>query len=307
MYHCATSLKNLQDKIDIIKALKSPSTDSESLKMPIAGTRKNLVINIRKMLDAISIERILTEEEKEEEEKKQKENDKKRLRLKLPYEDIQYIDKKLEDFELKKTEQGTLDGHSMMKVLKIIGDFAKAKNEKVTKEAQAIRLQEYGKDDDNYIDAIRDTLSKEERNYSYCTNAVLTRLKITPEVFAKSEAEVFSNPSMRLNLMHSENSEEEPEIEIPGVLTKSATIEIIEKANDVAFDKYKELHHKVLRINPELTPIMVSCLSHDYIYDVYGYPEEVFKAAMYRHKVFEDYELAAYMQDKQYELMHLYN
>ena len=225
--------------------------------------------------------------------------------MKIPYEDLQFINQKLEDFEVRQTEKGTLDGYSMMKVMKLIGDFAKAKNETVTKEAQAIRLQEYGKDDDNYIAAIRDTLAAEEKNYSYCTNAVLTRLKISPEMFAKSEAEVFSNPSMQLGLLHSEGAEEEPEIEIPAVLTKSATIEIIKKANDVAFDKYKELHHRIVRISPELTPIIVSCLSHDYIYDVYGYPEEVFKAAMYKHKVFEDYELAGYMQDKQFELMHL--
>ena len=48
MHHFSTSLKILQEKINIIKALKAPPMDPSCLKIPIFGTNKNLILNIPK-------------------------------------------------------------------------------------------------------------------------------------------------------------------------------------------------------------------------------------------------------------------
>lgn len=46
-------------------------------------------------------------------------------------------------------------------------------------------------------------------------------------------------------------------------------------------------------------------MSHDYVKKEYQHSEDVFKAAMFKHKVFNDPEIAMYMQRKQFELLTL--
>ena len=139
-------------------------------------------------------------------------------------------------------------------------------------------------------------------NYTYCTQAVLCKLRIPPDVFAKSEQEVISNPSLQFDLLNSEMPEID-ETPIPALLTRDTTIEIVKKANNIAFAKFRELNEKVQKIYPNLTHVIVSCLSHDFILDAYGYNEAEFKAAMYEYNVFDDADLAAFMQTKQMELL----
>lgn len=99
--------------------------------------------------------------------------------------------------------------------------------------------------------------------------------------------------------------ETEPSEPIPEELTKERTIELIKEANDASMTKFKELHYIIVQIDPMLIPVVISCLSHDYITKNHTYTESAFKAAMYKHKVFEDQDLMMYMQMKQMEMMSL--
>jgi len=54
-------------------------------------------------------------------------------------------------------------------------------------------------------------------------------------------------------------------METPEGLSKEDTIKIIKESNDGSWDKFKELHPKIMQSDPMLTPVVISCLSHDYI------------------------------------------
>ena len=122
-------------------------------------------------------------------------------------------------------------------------------------------------------------------------------------MFVKSEHKLLSDPMVQLELMKNNIDTSCYDIEIPEALDLNITKEIIKKANEMAFFKYKQIHSQIVKTDPNLTPVLITCLSHDYILDVYGYNEEVFKAAIQRYQVFEDPELSVYMQNKQMELM----
>lgn len=123
MYHFSTCLKTLQEKVDVIKALKSPSSDPKGLKMRIAGTQKNLCIDVNKMLEAITIEHIPTEGEKEEEEKRPQ---KPKIDVDISEADSQYLDNKLEGVRIKE-QNGLIEKHSMLKILKLVSEYTKEK------------------------------------------------------------------------------------------------------------------------------------------------------------------------------------
>lgn len=93
-----------------------------------------------------------------------------------------------------------------------------------------------------------------------------------------------------------EGKEEEKEIiEVPDELTKEKVVEYIKEANEYALGKFKELAYLIMGHGPMFIPVAISCFSHDYITEKYQYTESTFKHAMYKHKVFEDSELMAYM------------
>lgn len=279
MYHLSYSLKSLQIKIDILKALKSPSADEKGLKMPIAGTNKNLIIDFQKMLDAITIERIQTEEEKLNEKLANKKNKKQnKVKVNILPEDYKFLTQKVEDFQLKFLPNKLLDKESTLKTMRLIGELARSKTD-VTQE-QEERLKHYGKDDVMYIDTIKQSLEKETANYEYCQKAVLYKLNISEEEFLNSEREVSSDPFIQQELINSEINCDKEQIEIPELLTRDKINGIISKANEVAYAKYLKLKKQGIYIEHSMSPVIISCLSFDYIITAYGYDQEVFKAAL---------------------------
>jgi hypothetical protein len=50
-----------------------------------------------------------------------------------------------------------------------------------------------------------------------------------------------------------------------------------------------------MKRDPMLCPIIVSCIAHDYIYNKWGYHEEIFRAALYKSNIHEDPDIANYM------------
>lgn len=302
MHQFSTSLKTLQEKINVIKALKAPPMDSENLKINIAGTEKRLVLNINKLHEAIYFEPIPSEDNKKDPEPIPKV---KKLDFYIPPNDHKYLSQTLQGFKVTEVKEGLIQKHSMVQMLKFIGDFAKLKNEQNSKEAQIARLEHYGKDDDLYIETIKNTLKTEEENYNYCTKSILFKLKVEHDVFVKSEQALLSDPFAQFELMKNSFDETTSDVEIPELLDKETSIDIIKKANDMAFSKFKQLFRNGLKVDPSMIPVLITCLSHDYIFDVFGYSEEVFKAVIQHYKIFDDPDLSIYIQNKQIELMKL--
>lgn len=75
-----------------------------------------------------------------------------------------------------------------------------------------------------------------------------------------------TDPYIQMELLQKGIESEEPDAEIPEEMTKEKTMEIVKEANDASFDKYKDIHVEVMKKDLMLTPVVISCLSHDYIF-----------------------------------------
>lgn len=160
------------------------------------------------------------------------------------------------------------------------------------------------KDDSSYLQEVRKTLAKEEESITRCTHLVLNKLKVNKDIFRKTEREYMMDPILQMELMENKDDSEGPE-QFPEELTKEKTIALIKEANDASLIKFKDFHYVIIQIDPMLIPVVISCLSHDYITLNHQYTEAAFKSAMYSHRVFEDADLMTYMQMKQFEMMNL--
>ena len=53
-----------------------------------------------------------------------------------------------------------------------------------------------------------------------------------------------------------------------------------------------------MKNDPMIMPVLISAIAHDWVYKIHGYTEEMFKAALFSHKIYEDPDIAAHMQMK---------
>jgi hypothetical protein len=93
---------------------------------------------------------------------------------------------------------------------------------------------------------------------------------------------------------------------VPESMTKAKTIEFLKESNDFAIEKLKKsFKNKIANKDPMLLPVVVSSLAHDYLLKHHSVQEEDFKGALIKHKIYQDQEVAVYMQAKQFELLSL--
>ena len=52
-----------------------------------------------------------------------------------------------------------------------------------------------------------------------------------------------------------------------------------------------------------LMPVLISAIAHDWVKVNHGIEEDNFKAALFKHKIYENPEVSEHMQAKQVELM----
>lgn len=234
------------------------------------------------------------------------EEEKKDVSVDLTDEEQKYLTDKLSDFKIEYAARGgIIEKNCMMKLMKLIGDFSKMRSKDISKLAQEKRLDHYAHEYDKYVDVILETMNREEESFNYCTTAILVKLKVSQDVYMRSEQALIMDPMSQMELLQKGIENEDSSVEVPAELDKSKTIEILKESNDKSFEVYKHYSESVKKKDPYLTPVVISWLSHDYIMKEYKYNEEVFKAAMFKHKVFEDQDLAIYMQQKQFELFTL--
>lgn len=113
---------------------------------------------------------------------------------KLSEEDSKVLDEMIQGVEIKVGSKGALEKQTMLKVMKIIGDFAKRKTNEIQNESQIARLEYYLSNDQEYLKQVRKTLAKEEENITFCTKEILNKLKINPELFRRTEREYMMDP-----------------------------------------------------------------------------------------------------------------
>lgn len=133
----------------------------------------------------------------------------------------------------------------------------------------------------------------------------MNKLKVNKDLFRRTEREYMMDPILQSELLETRDEGESSE-GYPEDLTKEKTIALIKESNDASLVKFRDsFHYVIVQLDPMMIPVVISCLSHDYITQKYEYTEGAFKAAMYAHRVFEDADLMAYMQMKQFEMMSL--
>lgn len=298
MVDLAVAVKILADKVDVITCLKEPDSDPRELRFKLNGTSKKVKVDIKKLQEAFTF--VDENADAAAEEAKQA------PAVELTEEEDKYLADKLAGFTVEYAPRGgVIEKNCMMKLMKLIGDFSKMRSKDISKLAQEKRLGHYAKEYDQYVDVILDTMNKEEESFNYCTTAILSKLKVSQDVYMRSEQALIMDPMSQMELLQKGIENEDSSVEVPADLDKSKTIEILKESNDKSFEVYKHYSESVKKKDPYLTPVVISCLSHDYILKEYNFNEEVFKAAMFKHKVFEDQDLALYMQQKQFELFTL--
>jgi hypothetical protein len=187
------------------------------------------------------------------------EEEKKEFALDLNDEEQKYLAEKLTDFKFEYAARGgIIEKNSMMKLMKLIGDFSKMRSKDISKEAQEKRLGHYAKEYDQYVDVILETMNREEESFNYCTTAILAKLKISQEVYMRSEQALIMDPASQMELLQKGIENEDSSVEVPAELNKEKTIEILKESNDKSFEVYKHYSESVKKKDPYLTPVVIS-------------------------------------------------
>ena len=131
------------------------------------------------------------------------------------------------------------------------------------------------------------------------------KLCITPEMFERSQQELMMDPYVSMELFNMGISMEQPSGTAPEELNYQKTVDLVKESNNFAFDLFKKEYIDQLRYDPMMIPVLISAIAHDWVFKNHGYPEEVFKAALFQHKIYEDPEVAMHMQTKQMELLQM--
>ena len=112
-----------------------------------------------------------------------------------------------------------------------------------------------------------------------------------------------SDPYVSMELYNLGISMEQPSNEVPEELTEPRTIELVKGSNDYAFDLFKREYASQVTQDPMLMPVLISAIAHDWVKVNHGFEEDAFKAALFKHKIYENPEVSQHMQEKQMELM----
>ena len=82
-------------------------------------------------------------------------------------------------------------------------------------------------------------------------------------------------------------------------MTEEKTIELLKEAHDYATKSFKDSYGKyMINKEPMLASVIIGCIAHDYLKKTKSIAETTFKAALTKYKVFENQDVALYMQQK---------
>ena len=251
MVDLAVAVKILADKVDVITYLKEPDSDPRELRFKLNGTSKRVKVDIKKLQEAFTF--IDGDADSAREEAKDV------AAVDLTEEEDTYLTEKITGFTVEYAARGgVIEKNCMMRLMKLIGDFSKMRSKDISKLAQEKRLGHYANDYDKYVDVILETMNKEEESFNYCTAAILSKLKVSHDVYMRSEQALIMDPMSQMELLQKGIENEDSNADVPAELDKSKTIEILKESNDKSFEVYKHYSEAVKKKDPYLTPVVIS-------------------------------------------------
>jgi hypothetical protein len=109
------------------------------------------------------------------------------------------------------------------------------------------------------------------------------------------------DPKVQVEIFNLGLEMEKPSAACPKELDKARTLTLVMESNEFAFELFKKQY--LVDMDPMnedmmLVPVLISKFAHDFVTINYEYAEEVFRAALFKHKVFENSDIANHMQKK---------
>ena len=294
----AIASKMMENKLAILSALNiSVEGDGDDkVSFNLFGSNKSVVIDKAKMREAITIQDTPVQERVAQPE------DSKTDLANIETEGLDeeaFLKAAVEAIgEVKKTPQNTLDQKSFIKVFKYTGDFAKFKNQNMKAIAQERRCEHFGSDPQAYFTALKGCIQEEEKAYETSSQEVFDAISITSQCFEKSQQQLMADPYVSMELYNLGISMEQPSKAVPEDLTNERTVELVKASNEYAFDLFKREYADKVMSDPMIMPVLISAIAHDWVKVNHGYDEESFKAALFKHKIYENPEVSAHMQEK---------
>ena len=97
-----------------------------------------------------------------------------------------------------------------------------------------------------------------------------------------------NDPYVSMELFNMGIAMEEPPGAPPAELTPERTVELVKASNDFAFDEFKKEYSDQIAQDPMMMPVLISAIAHDWVFVNHQFTEEQFKAALFKHKVYEN-------------------
>eukprot|EP00351_Strombidinopsis_sp_SopsisLIS2011_P005144 CAMPEP_0116879296 /NCGR_PEP_ID=MMETSP0463-20121206/11093_1 /TAXON_ID=181622 /ORGANISM="Strombidinopsis sp, Strain SopsisLIS2011" /LENGTH=369 /DNA_ID=CAMNT_0004528469 /DNA_START=287 /DNA_END=1396 /DNA_ORIENTATION=- len=293
----------LEYKLNVLESLNytSEADTDDMITINLVGINKSIQVDKKKLSEAITI----LDKPVEERQATVKKDD----FVPIPTEGIteeEYLEKAIELIgELKKTPRKTLDKDTFIKVFKYTGEFGRMRSKGIKKTLQDKRCAVFEKDSKAYLEELKSSINEEEKAFEGSSQIMFDKLCISPECFERTQQELMNDPIASIELFNMGMSMEQPSVDVPEELSREWTIELVKASNDYAFDLFKKEYMNVLSSDPMLVPVLVSAAAHDWVRVKHEFNEDTFKAALFKHKIYEDGEVAQHMQMKQMELMSL--
>lgn len=293
----------LEYKLNILESLNytAEGDTDDNITINLVGSGKAIQVDKKKLQDAITI----VDTQVAEKQASIKKDD----FVPIPTENIteeEYLEKAMELIgELKKTPRKTLEKDCFIKVFKYTGEFGRMRSKGIKKTLQEKRCEVFEKDPKAYLEELKKSISEEEKAFESSSQIMFDKLCISPECFERTQQELMNDPMASIELFNMGMSMEQPTVDVPEALSPEWTIELVKASNDYAFELFKKEYMNVLTQDPMLVPVLVSAAAHDWVRVKHEFNEDVFKAALFKHKIYEDAEVAQHMQMKQMELMSL--
>ena len=299
----ALATKMLEQKLAVLQALNIETSDeTEQVTLNIRGSNKSILVDLKKLREAITVQDTQVEEKEGTMEEKKKDIMENIDLAKLSEEE--FLNVAIERIgEVEKTKNKTIARDSFVKIFRFTGEFAKFKCKELKKTGQEKRLTQFEADPKKYLQILKEVMEEEEKCYEKSTQVIFDKLCITPECFERTQAELMQDPYASMEIFYTGINMEQPNIDPPEALTRDTTIDLVKKSNDYAFDLFKKEYMNSMNDEPFLMPVVVSAIAHDWVLKRHGYNEDQFKSALFKFKIYEDPSVSSHMQQKQFELL----
>ena len=293
----------LEYKLNVLEALNytAEGDSDDQITINLVGSGKSIQIDKKKLHEAITIQDKAVEEKQA--------TVKKDDFVPIPTEGIteeEYLEKAIELIgELKKTPKKLIEKDCFIKIFKYTGEFGRMRSKGIKKQLQEKRCEVFEKDSKQYLEELKKSITEEEKAFESSSQIMFDKLCISPELFERTQQELMNDPIASIELFNMGMSMEQPSVDVPEDLSPEWTIELVKASNDFAFELFKKEYMSVLTQDPMLVPVLVSAAAHDWVCVKHKYSEDIFKAALFKHKIYENADVAQHMQMKQMELMSL--